>query len=281
MIQILEQDVREILSGCIYKFGPLANAKRTLQAQTLGFNSLVDFNDIYESEYRLSHYFESEAEMIKWTSGPTTPFSHIKDLARQYLDSVKVSCFSHTAINNLMWSHYSDQHSGVCYCFDFQNKNNTPFYPEPVNWGNVIYSSLIPEIYVFQNNTTEGIFEKLLMNVVLTKSSEWTYEKEIRFFLRQENKHLTYNPNSLKAIIVGRRTPDHNIDDINTDIAIYNSSNGTSVRLLFAHRIASSYNLGINSSRDFRNNSEESFNCRIPVLTSINTPVVTENKNDD
>ena len=274
----MEQDVRELLAGCIYKYGPFKHAQRTLQDLTLGFNSLDDFNDIYESEYRLAHFFESNDEMDDWTKGAVTPFDRIKTLVRQYLDAVKVTCFSHSATNNLMWSHYSEHHKGCCYCFDFKNKSKTLFDLKTVGWGNVIYSSLIPEIQVFQNSTTEGILKMLLTNVVLTKSSEWAYEKEIRFFLSQDEKNLNYDVNSLKAIIAGRRTSDADITDIASFISDYNTINGTDVKLLFAHRVASSFDLGIHSDKIFRDNSEDSFSCRIPVLSGIKSPVVTGNK---
>lgn len=278
MSHILENDIRELLADCIFKYGPASYAERTLNDKTIGFSALKDFNDIYESEYRLTHFFESNDEMDKWTSGAVTPFAKIKELARKYLDAIRVTCFSHSADNNLMWSHYSNDHKGVCYCFDFKNKSTSPFSPKAVGWGNIIYSSLIPEIQVYQNNTTEGILEMLLTNVVLTKSSEWAYEQELRFFLRQDEKFLPFDPTSLKAIIIGRRTPNDEIETIRNAISEFNNTNGQDVKLLFAHRVASKYDLGIHSNKDFRDNSEHSFSGRIPVLTGINSPIITGNK---
>jgi hypothetical protein len=278
MSYILEKEVRDMLAGSIYKYGPVSYVDRTLVDSTLGFSALSDFNDIYESEYRLTHFFESNDEMDKWTKGPVTPFERIKDLARNYLESVRVTCFSYSATNNLMWSHYSDHHKGVCYCFDFSNTTKTPFSPKNVGWGNVIYSSLIPEIQVFQNSTTEGILEMLLSNVALTKASEWAYEQEVRFFLRQDEKKLNYRPESLKAIIIGRRMSEKDIQDLSKHVANFNNANNTSVKVLYAHRVASKYDLGIHTNKNFRDNSEDSFNCRIPVLTGINSPVVTRRK---
>ncbi len=275
---ILEKEVRDILVGTIFKYGPASCVERTLKDKTLRFSSLSDFNDIYESEYRLAHFFESDDESEKWTRGPVLPFERIKDLARKYLEAVRVTCFSYSTTNNLMWSHYSEHHKGICYCFDFSNTTKNPFSSNNVGWGNVIYSSLIPEIQVFQNSTTEGILEMLLTNVVLTKSSEWAYEQEIRFFLRQKEKLLNYRADSLKAIIIGRRTPDTDIQNISTYVSNFNSANSTNVKVLYAHRVASKYDLGIHSDKNFRDNSEKSFNCSVPILTSIDSAIVTGNK---
>lgn len=277
MKYIIEPEIRKLLSSCIFKYGPSSNVERTLKKKTLGFSPLADFNDIYESEYRLTQFFENADEMDKWTRGAKNPFTKINGLAKKYLDAVRVSCFAHSSTNNLMWSLYSDHHKGVCYCFDFSNSSATPFGSKKVGWGNVIYSSLLPEIQVFQNSTTEGILEMLLTSVVLTKSSEWAYEQELRFFLRQDPNFLEYDPTKLKAIIIGRRTSDDDINSIKKEVQDFNAVNKQDVKVLFAHRVAASYELGVHQDKNFRDNSEFSFSGRIPVLDGIKSPIVTGN----
>lgn len=121
----------------------------------------------------------------------------------------------------------------------------------------------------------------LLTDVVLTKSQDWDYEKEIRFFRRQEENFVHYNPKSLKGIIVGRRTTNEEIEQLSNWINEFNEKNETSVKILFAHRVATKFNLGIHSNKGFRDSSESSFNARIPVLEGIDSEPLTTIKNEN
>ena len=111
-----QEEANMMLEGCIYKYGPLANFERTINDTTLGFNSLFDYNDIYEHDFQIVHYFNSleEQKAIFATPGP---YADPLRLIDERLTAIKVTCFSGTATNNLMWSHYADKHKGVVYCF--------------------------------------------------------------------------------------------------------------------------------------------------------------------
>jgi len=278
-MDIWEKETRELLSNSIFKYSPFKNVERTLKNLTLGFSQLSNFNDVNESEYRLVHFFHSVEDEKELFEGKKSPFDKIQRLSSEYLNSVRITCFSHSATNSLMWAHYADNHQGVSFCFGFDGKNN-PFDPIPTSWGNVIYSSLVPEIKIFQDKTTEGMLPMLLTDVILTKSQDWEYEKEIRFFRKQDENFMNYNPNALRGIIVGRRTPNKQIQLLENLIDEYNKKHSMDARVLYAHRIATKFNLGIHSNKSFRDSSERSFNAKIPVLKEINSPPLTSISSD-
>ena len=114
-----------------------------------------------------------------------------------------------------------------------------------------------------------------LSNVILTKSLEWAYEKEIRFYKRLEENYLHYNPEALKAIIVGRRMKENKIDDLKKLLNEFNKKNNTNTKLLYAHRVVNSYNLGIDSDYGYRNSCETNSSSAIPILDGIDQNPIT------
>ncbi len=276
----IDQESASSLSGCIYKYGPVKNVRRTLDKTTLGFNSLKSFNDAYESEFSIVHFFHSLEDEKKLIEPINNALSNIQKIADKYLNSIYVTCFSRTPINNLMWAHYADNHKGICYAFDFSDQN-PPFKNESITWGGVIYSSYIPEVKIYQDQTTEGMFPSLLNDVILTKSQEWSYEQEIRFFHTAKDDPDTYNPHAFKAIILGRRVSDLDRKNISEWVNTYNKKHNTKVQILYAHRIARTYSLGINSNEGFQKSSETSFSAKIPVLETIRTQPLTTLNTDN
>lgn len=272
---IYEQDIQELLTGCIFKYASSTYIEESLSTNSLHYGKLDNYNDLYESDYRVTHYFHSIDDQKALLNGPVTPFANINSKIKAYLSSLLVTCFSRSAFNSLMWSHYTDNHYGICYAFDFSN-NKPPFLAPEMSWGNVGYSTLLPEITVFQDNTTEGTLRASLADIILTKSSDWSYEQEVRFFLPDTNQMQAFNPEKLKAIIIGRRMDDDEIDKIASIVEEFNKRNNTNVRVLYSMRVASSYKLGVCSNKGSR---EGGFNARIPVLPDILSPVITTNPN--
>jgi len=269
------QDAQNQLVGCLFKYGPLEDVKKILKEETLGFNALEDYNDIYETEYKINHYFHSLDDQKKLFTENPNPIERIFKLAKDYLDSLKVTCFSRSCTNTLMWAHYAENHGGVCYCYD-SHSSEPLFLDDDMIMGDVVYSSHVPEIKVYQDQTTEGMLSSLLSDVVLTKSQEWAYEKEVRFYRQQTKRFTKFNPSKLKAIIVGRRVKNDPIDDIKEWLKEFNSRHNSTVKILFAHRYALSYRLGIHRQQSIRDDAEKNLTAAVPVIKNIkSTPLTT------
>jgi len=227
------------LENCIFKYGPYDSVERTLTARTLPFSNLDSYNDIYEDEFHLLLYVRRESHQ-EFNSAAIDVRNVFEGELKKYL----VTCFSERADIALMWSHYADKHSGVCYCFDFTQPD--PIFETPINRGHVKYSNQLPNISVYQQYTTDTMIRDMVSDVVLTKQMEWAYEKEIRFWYDSTVVgELNFDPLSLKALIVGRRVENDRLAEITRNIESYNTSHGTEVDILYAHRNKETFDLGV------------------------------------
>ncbi|TVZ37670.1 Protein of unknown function (DUF2971) [Alteromonadaceae bacterium 2753L.S.0a.02] len=137
---------------------------------------------------------------------------------REYsLDSVCVCCFTKNPDNGPMWSHYGDNHSGVClkYALD------TELLPRhTTGLSKVKYSNKPPQHYLEEVSTLDlrnvGSPEHYIAQIssqdnlpMLQKSSFWKYEQEYRVISYtdpHENRRgmaVKFEFLSLKAVIFG------------------------------------------------------------------------------
>lgn len=122
-----------------------------------------------------------------------------------------VCCFSKNMNSILMWSHYADNHRGVCLEWDFDTEKNKGSFIEmeynnaitimdEVKWTNTGHLSL--------NVETNGKFLK-------TKFKTWEHEEEIRMIRIEDDLKLKGNygdfPGELIAIHFGRNA---SVEDI-------------------------------------------------------------------
>ena len=101
-------------------------------------------------------------------------------------------CLSELADDPLMWSHYSDAHRGVCLAFDWRD----PFFAkaQPVQY-QVSRPTINP---VFHSN------DEMLEHALLTKSSQWNYEREWRIVhYRAGAGSYPFPPEALVGVILG------------------------------------------------------------------------------
>jgi len=99
-----------------------------------------------------------------------------------------------------MWSHYAENHQGIC--LEFRTDNNSLF----ILAQEVIYRSEYPR-WVPQN-----LFE-IAREMILTKAEDWSYEREFRLIARPEvdetnllklyGEYLRIPPQALASVIVG------------------------------------------------------------------------------
>src|SRR6266481_4035144 len=87
-----------------------------------------------------------------------------------------VSVLSLTELNDnlLMWSHYSDSHTGICLELKFQTSEELH---------SVRYSDVRPESFFAdfrEKDRDEGRFRNGIISTVTTKATNWAYEKEWR-----------------------------------------------------------------------------------------------------
>ncbi len=106
------------------------------------------------------------------------------------LKSMGVCSFSLELENALMWSHYADDHSGVCLTYSFPEA----FFYEAADYilgiDSVQYGFDCLSDWFLKEAPSTGSFEvfgiSLIKKVLTVKSEPWRYEKEVRIIKKSE-----------------------------------------------------------------------------------------------
>ncbi len=106
----------------------------------------------------------------------------------------------------LMWSHYAEKHSGAVIEFDFSEE----LFISEVRTIPVEYSPKIEKPLFRYKLNNDDSFREAVINVVKTKSEEWSYEKEVRFLfpvkMCREGHFIKISPKSIRQVIFGCRS---------------------------------------------------------------------------
>lgn len=147
---------------------------RGLETQSIHLSSIGSMNDIFEG---LS---------CEITDKILSALDKINDIA--YIKS-----FSESKDNLLMWAHYANSYSGMCVEYDFSKiKDDMLIHLFPVMYSEKRFpkQELERAIKEFrklkrfnesQESPYDMFFIKDIMYLLLTKSNDWSYEKEWRF----------------------------------------------------------------------------------------------------
>ena len=104
------------------------------------------------------------------------------------LDDYGICSFSKSFKNVLLWSHYSDNHKGVCLAFDLNN-DKIVFADKYLEKYDLIYNDnydgfTLGEVeYSADLPNVDSDSEENALKIFFTKSKLWEYENEIRAIL--------------------------------------------------------------------------------------------------
>lgn len=133
------------------------------------------------------------------------------DLKMDYLRNTmfRISCFSNfeeeneLMENTTMWSHYADNHRGFCIKYSLNDINNHK-YKDILSCGlyPVKYTSRTQEITSYQlikleqnSNSLDKKIQQKVLKSFLTKSRFWSYEKEWRLIVSENDSFLFHENN--------------------------------------------------------------------------------------
>ena len=105
-----------------------------------------------------------------------------------YKRTINIACFSEKNDINPMWTHYGDDHEGICIQYNFKENKNFKDQCMPINYINNTNNDTVIE------KIQRGGFVKnrLIWEVFLKKSEDWGYEKEWRLIYdKQVPKKIT------------------------------------------------------------------------------------------
>ena len=110
-----------------------------------------------------------------------------------------VVCFNNNPLNLLMWSHYTDSHKG--FSIEFKFPKSKIFMPLPIT-----YTDTYP---IISADWDEAEFKdppksqaEIINKGLLTKSSDWSYEKEFRLISHRPG-NISFDPDLFSSVIIG------------------------------------------------------------------------------
>lgn len=163
-------------------------------------------NLILDSKARLSDY--------NYFNDPADPLIKLNKEAlkviEEYINNIKICSLSPTYDNFLMWSHYSNEHKGICIEYDISNFKELNLNIERLIFKKVGY---IPEIsfgnykHILESRDLD-LTNSRFISLFYLKHKNWQYENEYRFIAdtKEEYIHLP-----IKAIYFGMNSSDDDI----------------------------------------------------------------------
>lgn len=187
---------------------------------TIKFSSAFNLNDPYELKFNLQidpfaagqreEFFrrsigKTEEDFIAWQNQVSENYIWYAEQEQRALlsQSITLSSFTASNENNLMWSHYTDNHRGICVEYveesiDFLKKTKGFFACDKVQ-----YSDMPPIVSSIEN------FKSQISKMLFNKQSEWKYESEYRMVLLSDNNcdFIKISPQLIKAVYIGSKAP--------------------------------------------------------------------------
>lgn len=184
-----------------------------VMSNTMWYSAPASFNDVFDcdlpvnEESLFQYLIESVVgeEIIrkgsqKWRELHSAAFKGSQELKKELLqlrETMGVSCFSEKSDSILMWSHYANNHRGICVEYELLEFNNQlQFTPVPV-----IYSDNRPSISSFDLSSLERTAMSMLLESITSKSSEWSYEYEWRIIRDRKACGSAWNSDKAGALL--------------------------------------------------------------------------------
>lgn len=224
LTRIIREDILYLLdTDIIYQYSSFDTAlDKILLKKSLQFANPQTFNDPFdcnETVLKINIKKKSVVETID-SIDKNLPRKLKRQLIRDaekqetvdyYLkrlrNNFKVSCFSKSYEDVLLWSHYAKKHSGICIGFDFPPVYENKFILCPIRYSKVI------------KKVDGGVDMRRLIPYWLTiKSERWCYEQEIRAIAESQTpnepyEYINYDAKYIKKVIFGCNVKDEKIKE--------------------------------------------------------------------
>lgn len=149
--------------------------------------------------YQLDTVASNVSKALKYPKFLEFAIDMLMDSVNEFVRKFSVSCFSRRPDNLLMWGHYGSKHTGVCLGFDEELLNNTFGHGYDVE-----YQKKKPLVRLIGD---ADLIAKLIFS---SKSSDWKYEKEVRFFQNQVGL-VKFPKEALCQLIFGAKCSEDNM----------------------------------------------------------------------
>jgi len=210
------------LEGTIYQYVSYDTAIKIIEGNCLYYSPPNSFNDPFDltsglldtsiSEEALiklisDGFITSEAEKQKLIAYNLSNPDLIPTIFAKTLDETKskigITCFSKSYLKTLMWSHYANKHTGICFGFSFNQVAG-----DGVIQLSVRYTDKVEP----RNYFKETIFA--IYNWIFTKSKVWEYKEEVRRVYVREKGLIPFNKQELIEVYYGVKVSENQIKNI-------------------------------------------------------------------
>jgi hypothetical protein len=194
---------------------------------TLRFSPAYMLNDPYELKFNLTiDPTSNKHEARYFKSNPEHTLEHFRSWQQQVstqsiwfteqqirsvmAQMITIGSFAGTNKNNLMWSHYTNNHTGMCIEYHPAVVGFLENQKGFIGYGKVTYSDTPPMVYDFESDREK------LVKIIFNKQAEWRYEQELRVVMAGTNavKSIPIDPRYIKSVYIGARTPQDREDRI-------------------------------------------------------------------
>lgn len=228
--------------GCIRIYKYLSSSSRSISAvfkhRNVYFSSPENFNDPFECRphFRMPSANEFKSYMAE-QGVPSSERNKLKHKFREWYsdkpDEVReemhrttrtfgLFCATPHNDNLLMWSHYGEEHKGICLGFDVNLREGLDGKLIDHFFGAiapVTYTDQYPVINVLKHHKFEQAFLKgdvremaeFVSSLMLSKSHHWSYENEIRCIVGPMQGGVgvrSFHPERLREVILGAKVED-------------------------------------------------------------------------
>jgi hypothetical protein len=196
-------------SNIIYKYRELNKTTIELLLNCeLWCAKASSLNDPFDSQFNI----EAFANSMNSALGVSEVNSGIAKRTKNAFDNFGICSFSKNNKNQVMWSHYAEQHYGLCIGFkedDLTNENLN------LSMMDVTYQEQLPEHGLFMKLpptdtyliATSIVDRNKFIQILTTKDQSWSYEEERRFLSSQFGA-IKFSPKCIESIMFGLRMPE-------------------------------------------------------------------------
>lgn len=165
-IEMFFERYRYIIPYKIYKYRNLTQySYDEIREQKIYFSDIEKLNDPIDSQYI--------KQLLQKKTGCDSVVGN-QIIQNLYNTERKVSCFTTSPLNNLMWAHYANSHTGICIEYDYKkyvNSKNAIFELFPIAYTNNFQK------FKLHNGEND---DKMIEIITFLKSRAWKYEDEWR-----------------------------------------------------------------------------------------------------
>ena len=139
-----------------------------------------------------------------------------------------------------MWSHYAENHSGVC--IQFELARDPRFLLEAMS---VKYSDEFPEVNWFDEQMSEQ-----LASTILNKHTGWQYEQEHRIVhIDKAGDFLKFKPEAISGIIIGAKLSPQKLERLHEILKERQEAGHPQIKIWRAQLAETRYKLAIFSEK--------------------------------